>query len=144
MFAPFDLSSRLVHWGSRSIGSNGGSVTVSLSGLRGVDRGALVADLGDKAVDVVGGVLGCLDPAVGQSNHIAASDNTVGILGLSLLEVGLAVVIVDSILIGKRLGGELLLLVDCWRRGTIGGGACRKGDSHQGRGKGDLRLGEVL
>jgi len=137
MFALFDLSSRLVHWGNR------GSVAVPPSGLRGVDGGALIADLSDKAVDVVSGVLGGLDPAVGQSNHIAAGDNTVGILGLSLLEVGLAVVIVDSILIGKRLGGELLLLVDCWRRGTIGGGACRKGDSHQGRGKGDLRLGEV-
>ena len=142
MFEPFDLSSRLVHWGSRGIGSNGGSVTVSTSGLRGVDRGALVADLGDKAVDVVGGVLGGLDPAVGQSNHIAAGDNTVGILGLGLLEVGLAVVIVDSILVGERLGGKLLLHIGYWR-GTIGGGAGRKGDSHQGRGKGNLGLGEV-
>ena len=133
MFALFDLSSRLVHWGNR------GSVAVPPSGLRGVDGGALIADLSDKAVDVVSGVLGGLDPAVGQSNHIAAGDNTVGILGLSLLEVGLAVVIIDSILIGERLGGKLLLLVDCWRRGTIGGGACREGDSHQGRGKGDLR-----
>jgi len=143
MFAPFDLSSRLVHWGSRGIGSNGSSVTVSLSRLRRVDRGALVADLSDKAVDVVGGVLGCLDPAVRQSNHIGSSHNTVGILGLSLLEVGLAVVVVDSILIGERLGGELLdLLVDCWRWGTIGGGALCEGNSHQGRGKGNLILGE--
>ena len=144
MFAPFDLSSRLVHRGSRGVGSNWGGVAVSLSGLRGVDRGALVADLSNKAVDVVGGVLGSLDPAVGQSNHIAAGNNTIGILGLSLLEVGLAVVIIDSVLVGKRLGGKLLhLLVDCRRGGTIGGGACCKGNSHQGRGKGNLRLGEV-
>ena len=144
MFAPFDLSSRLVHRGSRGVGSNWGGVAVSLSRLRGVDRGALVADLSNKAVDVVGGVLGSLDPAVGQSNHIAAGNNTVGILGLSLLEVGLAVVIIDSVLVGKRLGGKLLhLLVDCRRGGTIGGGACCKGNSHQGRGKGNLRLGEV-
>jgi len=137
MFALFDLSSRLVHWGNR------GSVAVPPSGLRGVDGGALIADLSDKAVDVVSGVLGGLDPAVGQSNHIAAGDNTVGILGLSLLEVGLAVVVVDSILIGERLGGELLdLLVDCWRWGTIGGGALCEGNSHQGRGKGNLILGE--
>ena len=138
MFALFDLSSRLVHWGNR------GSVAVPPSGLRGVDGGALIADLSDKAVDVVSGVLGGLDPAVGQSNHIAAGDNTVGILGLSLLEVGLAVVVVDSILIGERLGGELLdLLVDCWRWGTIGGGALCEGNSHQGRGKGNLILGRV-
>ena len=123
----------MVGWGSNS----------NLDRLRGVDRGALVADLSDKTVDVVGGVLGGLDPAVGQSNHIAASDNTVGILGLGLLEVGLAVVISNSVLVSEGLGGKLLLLVDCWRGGTIGGGACRKGDSHQGRGKGDLRLGEV-
>jgi len=118
-------------------------MAVSLSRLGRVDWGALVADLGDEAVDVVSGVLGGLDPAVGQSNHIAAGDNTVGILGLSLLEVGLAVVVVDSILIGERLGGELLdLLVDCWRWGTIGGGALCEGNSHQGRGKGNLILGE--
>ena len=138
MFALFDLSSRLVHWGNR------GSVAVPPSGLRGVDGGALIADLSDKSVDVVGGVLGGLDPAVGQSNHIAAGDNTVGILGLSLLEVGLAVVVIDSILVGKRLGGQLLLrLVDCWRWGTIGRGALCEGNSHQGRGKGNLILGGV-
>ena len=143
MFALFGLSSRLVHWGSRGVGSNGSSMAISLSGLRGVDRGALVADFGDEAVDVVGGVLGGLDPAVRQSDHIAASNNTVGILGLSLLEVGLAVVIVDSILICERLGGQLLLLVDHWRGGTIGGGPCCKGNSHQGRGKGNLGEGCV-
>ena len=137
MFAPFDLSSRLVHWGSRGIGSNGSSVTVSLSGLRGVDRGALVADLGDKAVDVVGGVLGCLDPAVGQSNHIAASDNTVGILGLSLLEVGLAVVIIDSILISKRLRGKLLWGIRS--RGSVCWGSSSESGGHEGRSEDDLK-----
>ena len=145
MFALFDLSSRLVHRGSRGVGSNRGSVAVSTSGLRGVDGGALIADLSDKAVDVVGGVLGRLDPAVGQSNHVAAGDNTVGILGLSLLEVGLAVVVVHSILVGERLGGKLLndnLLVDCWRWGTIAWGLCER-NSHQGRGEGNLRLGGV-
>ena len=114
MFALFGLSSGLVHWGSRGVGSNGSSMAISLSGLRGVDRGALVADFGDEAVDVVGGVLGGLDATVGKSDHVAAGDNTVGILGLSLLEVGLAVVVVDSILIGERLGGELLLPLVSW------------------------------
>ena len=118
-------------------------MAVSLSRLGRVDWGALVADLGDEAVDVVSGVLGGLDPAVGQGDHIAAGNNAVSVLSLCLLEVGLAVVVVDSILIGKRLGGELLdLLVDCWRWGTIGVGALCEGNSHQGRGKGNLILGE--
>ena len=138
MFALFDLSSRLVHWGNR------GSVAVPPSGLRGVDGGALIADLSDKAIDVVSGVLGGLDPAVGQGDHIAAGNNAVSVLSLCLLEVGLAVVVVDSILVGERLGGELLdLLVDCWRWGTIGRGALCEGNSHQGRGKGNLILGGV-
>ena len=87
-------------------------MAVSLSRLGRVDWGALVADLGDEAVDVVSGVLGGLDPAVGQGDHIAAGNNAVSVLSLCLLEVGLAVVVVDSILVGERLGGELLFLVD--------------------------------
>ena len=152
MFALFGLSSRLVHWGSRGVGSNGSSMAISLSGLRGVDRGALVADFGDEAVDVVGGVLGGLDPAVRQSDHIAASNNTVGILGLGLLEVGLAVVISDSVLVGEWLRGELLLLVGgglvvSRGRGIGGGGSVGHGDlvgdgdSEESGGESDLRIG---
>ena len=137
--------SMLVHWWSRGIGSNGCSVTLSLGGLRDPDRGALVADLSDKAVDVVSGVLGCLDPAVGQSNHIAASNNTVGILGLGLLEVSLGVVIGHSILIGEWLRGKLLLLVRCrgWvvrGGGTIGWGTSSSGHSEDNRGNNKLQI----
>ena len=72
---------------------SGGGVAVSTGGLRGVDGGALVGDIGDESVDVVSGVLGGLDPAVGESDHEASGNNTVGILCLGLLEVGLAVVV---------------------------------------------------
>ena len=50
--------------GSGSIG--GGSVTVSLLGLRGVDGGSLECDISDESVVVVSGVGGGLDSAVGQ------------------------------------------------------------------------------
>ena len=114
-------------------------MAVALSRLGRVDWGALVADLGDEAVDVVSGVLGGLDPAVGQGDHIAAGNNAVSVLSLCLLEVGLAVVVVDSILVGERLGGELLFLVDNRRGGTVSGGASGEGDSHKGRGNGNLK-----
>ena len=125
------------------LGSIGGGVAVSLLGLWGVDGGSLVGDISDESVDMVSSVGGGLDSAIGKSNNEATSDNTIAILALSLLEVGLAVVIVDSILICERLGGQLLLLVDHWRGGTIGGGPCCKGNSHQGRGKGNLGEGCV-
>ena len=104
----------------------GGGVAVSTSGLRGVDGGALVGDVGDESVLVVGGVGGGLDPAVGESDHEASGDNTSGILGLGLLEVGLAVVVSHAVLVGERLRGELL--------GDIGGGLVVGGGGGVGRG----------
>ena len=71
MLPPDALSSGGVsRGGGGSVGGgggepDGGGVTVTLLGLRGVDGGALVADLGHEAVLVVGGVLGGLDAAVG-------------------------------------------------------------------------------
>ena len=60
---------------------------------------------------MVGGVGGGLDPAVGQGDGEGASHVAAGVLGLTLLEVGVAVVVGDAILIGVRLGGQLLLNV---------------------------------
>ena len=105
---------------------SGGGVAVSTGGLRGVDGGALVGDVGDESVDVVSGVLGGLDPAVGESDHEASGNNTVGVLGLGLLEVGLAVVVSHAVLVGERLRGELL--------GDIGGGLVVGGGGGVGRG----------
>ena len=142
MYATILLGSRLV---------GGGGVAVSTGGLRGVDGGALVGDVGDESVLVVGGVGGGLDPAVGESDHEASGNNTVGVLGLGLLEVGLAVVISNSIFISIRLRGELLLLVwggfvvgGSWSIGRGGGvswswsiSSC---EGHEGRGEDNLQI----
>ena len=86
-------------------------MAVSLLGLWGVDGGSLVGDISDESVDMVSSVGGGLDSAIGKSNHEATGNKTVGILCFCLLEVGLAVVISHSVLVGERLGGELILLV---------------------------------
>ena len=115
-----------------------GSVAVSLLGLRGVDGGSLVCDISNESVDVVSGVGGGLDSAVGKSNHEATSDNTISILALGLLEVGLAVVISNSVFISIRLRGELLLLVT-HNRGAIGGGAGSESCGEDGRSNDELQ-----
>ena len=116
--------------GGGSVG--GGGVTVSLLGLRGVDGGSLVCDISDESVDVVSGVGGGLDSAVRKSNHEATGNDTVGILCFCLLEVGLAVVISNSVLISIGLRGELLLLV-ANDRGAVGGGAGSESCGEDGR-----------
>ena len=135
--------------GSGLVGRGGsigrGSVAVSLLGLRGVDGGSLVCDIGDESVVVVSGVGGGLDSAIGKSNHEASDDLTLGILALGLLEVSLAVVISNSVLISERLRGELLRLVGS-RGGGIGrgrgvghGDLVGDGDSHESSGESNLR-----
>merc|ERR1719232_854272 len=91
-----------------------------------------VGDISDESVDVVSGVGGGLDSAVGKSNHEATGNDTVGILCFCLLEVGLAVVISDSVLISIRLRGELLGGI--WGGGAIGGGAGSESCGEEGRG----------
>merc|ERR1712025_56168 len=90
------------------LGSIGGGMAVSLLGLWGVDWGSLVGDISDESVDMVSSVGGGLDSAIGKSNHEATGNKTVGILCFCLLEVGLAVVISNSVLVSVRLGGKLL------------------------------------
>ena len=94
----------LVSWG----------FSVSLLWLWWVDWGTLVCDISDESVVVVSGVGGGLDSAIGKSNHEASGDLAFSILGLGFLEVGLAVVISNSVFIGKWLRGEFLLLVWSW------------------------------
>ena len=81
-----------------------------------VDGGALVGDVGHETIDMVRRVGGRLYAAVGQGDDKGALDHAVGVLRLGLLEVGLAVVVVDAVLVGERLGRQLLL-------GVGGGGA---------------------
>ena len=81
----------------------GGDIGLGL----GVDGGALVGDLGDISVDVVGSVLHVLDPAVGKGDRVRSRDNTVGITGLSGVEVGLGVVVGNTVGVGVGLRGLL-------------------------------------
>ena len=124
----------MVSWGW---GLVSGGVSVSLLGLWWVDWGSLVGHISNKSVDVVSGVLGGLDSAVRESDHEGTSNNTISILGLCLLEVGLAVVISDSVLISIRLGWELLLSIGSW--GAIGWGSSGESCGHEGRGNEDLQ-----
>ena len=114
--------------------------TVSTGGLRGVDGGSLVGNIGDESVVVIGGVGGGLDPTVRKSDHERSGNVSGGILGLGLLEVGLAVIVVDSVLVGKGLGSKLLLLVRSGcsiGRGMVDGSI----SSHKGeQSRGDQKL----
>ena len=113
------------------VGGLGGDIGL---GLR-VDWGALVGDLSDVAVDVVGSVLHGLDPAVRKGDLVRARDNTVGIAGLSGVEVGLGVVIGNTVGVGVRLRG----LLDVDDRGSM---VSRGGDLHD-RGRGMVSGGSV-
>ena len=113
-------------------------MSVSSGGLWGVDWGTFISDLSNESVLVVSMVGGGLDTTVRKSNHEATLDNTGGILSFCLLEVSLAVVIVDSILISIRLRGELLN----WgirSRGSIGWGSSSESSGHEGRSENDLK-----
>ena len=94
-------------------------MTITSSRLRRVDWLPRVGHLCHKPVHMVRSVGGRLDPAVWQGDREGALHDTVGVLGLRLLEVGLAVVVGNPVLIGIRLGGQLFL----W--GAIGRGASR-------------------
>jgi len=113
------------------VGGLGGDVGLGL----GVDRGALVGDLSDVAVDVVSSVLHGLDPAVRKGNLVRARDDTVGIAGLSGVEVCLGVVIGNTVGVGVGLGG----LLDVDNRGSV---VSRGSDLHD-RGRGMVSRGSV-
>merc|ERR1740123_2745834 len=85
------------------VGGLGGDIWL---GLRG-DRGALIGDLSHVAVDMISSVLHGLDPAVGKRDGVRAGHNTVGIARLSSVEVGLGVVIGNTVGVGVRLRGLL-------------------------------------
>ena len=130
------FQSTFVFLSGRLVGG-GGVVAVSLLGLWGVDWGALVGDISDESVDVISGVGGGLDSAVRKSNHEATGDNTSGVLGLGLLEVGLAVVISHSVLVSIRLGGKLLRSVGSG--GSVGGRSSSESCGDESGGDDDLQ-----
>ena len=106
-------------------GSVGLSLTrVTTGGGRGVDSLSRVGDLSDVAVGVVGGVGDGLDPAVGEGDRVGAINVSTGIAVLRGVEVGLGVVIGNTIGEGVWLRG----LLGIFHRGVVGrcrGMVCR-------------------
>ena len=115
-------------------GLSAGLTGVSTSRGRGVDGFSRVGHLGDVAVDVVGGVGDGLDPAVGEGDGVRATDNTVGISGLSSVEVGLGVVVGNTVGVGVGLRG---LLDDSDSGGMVGRGGMNDRGSVDNRGSMD-------
>ena len=86
-------------------------MSISTLGLRWVGSGARVGHLSNEPSLVGRRVGGRLDPVVGQGDGEGALHVAASVLGLALLEVGVAVVVGDAVLVGVRLGGQLLLYV---------------------------------
>ena len=132
--------SRLINGGSFV---DRGSMSITFLRLWWVDRGSFIGNLSNKSIVVVSSVGGGLDSAIRKSNLEGSSNFSLSILGLSLLEVVLRVVINYSIFISKWLRGKLLFLVDwSWvvgSRSTIGWGASSKSSGEEGRGNNNLQ-----
>ena len=122
VLGPLQLS--VVGGRGRGVLGGGGGVAVSALGLLGVGGNALVLDVGDETVLVIGGVSHNLDATVGKVDTVAAGNVAVGILVLSLVEAGARVRVLDAVLVLIGLGRELLLLVG---GGFVGGGSIRRG-----------------
>merc|ERR1719483_1103117 len=97
-------------------------MTISSCGLWGIHSSSGVGNLSNKS-SLMSSCVGCgLDSAVRESDGEGSGNVSVGILGLSLLEVSLRVVISYSILISIWLGSKLLHRFVYWGRGILGGG----------------------
>ena len=83
----------------------------------GVDRGALVGDLSDVAVNMVSSVLHVLDSTIRESHRVRSRDDTIGITSLCGVEVSLGVVIGNAVGVGVRFRS----LLDVSNRGSVVG-----------------------
>merc|ERR1719432_332463 len=70
-----------------------------------VDSSAVVSDLGNIAIGVIGMVGDVLDPAVGEVDGVGSVPETSSIVGLSLLEGSSSELVSHTILV--RVGGDL-------------------------------------
>merc|ERR1719397_992337 len=122
------------------VGGLGGDVGLGL----GVDGGALVGDLSYITVHVISSVLHGLDPAVGKGDLVRTGDNTVGIAGLSGVEVGLGVVVSNTVGVGVRLRGSVVGRGSVDNRGSVvgRGSVDNRGNLHN-RGRGVVSRGSV-
>ena len=110
-----------------------GDIGLGLTGVatsrgRGVDGLSRVGHVSNKAVGVVSVVGDGLDPAVGKRNSVRATNNAVGIARLLGVEVGLGVVVRDTIGEGVGLRG----LLGVFHRGVVS--RSRSMVDHRGRG----------
>jgi len=112
--------------------SNGVSNCVSNRDSLRVLGSSRVADIGDKALKVVGLVVDSLDTAVREVDRVRSLDNSSSIIGLSLVEGSSRVVISNSIVVG--VGGDLSKV-----RGSIASGSMDNRSSVDYRGSVDNR-----
>lgn len=82
-----------------------------------------------------------LGPAIGQSDSVFTTHNSMLVLGLLLVEVGSGVVVRDSVGVGEGPGRDLDLAIG-WGRGTIGrwwdAGGSSHGNADESNGENDL------
>jgi len=71
-----------------------------------VDSGSLIGDISNISIISVGGVGHSLDSAIGKSNSVRSLSGSSTIRGLLSVEVGLGVVISNSV--GVGVGGDLI------------------------------------
>merc|ERR1719328_501577 len=98
--------------------SGGGGWDIGL--LLWVDSGSLVCDISDISIITIAGVLDMLDTSIGKSNRVGSGDVGGTIRLLLSVEVGLGVVISNSV--GEGVGGDLigvLLSLVGWSRGVV-------------------------
>ena len=106
---------------------------ISTLGLRRVSSGARVGHLRNEPGLVGRRVGGRLDTTIRQGDREGALHVAVRVLRLRLLEVGLAVVVGDTVLVGEWLGGELLDDVMGGGRVTLAGDTGHKGEAAGGK-----------
>ena len=88
-----------------SVVGNGVGNSVGNGDSLGVSGSAVIGDLSDVASGVVGVVVHMLDATVRKVDRVGAVPHTGAVIGLSLLESGARVVVVDAVLEG--VGGHL-------------------------------------
>ena len=94
----------------------------------GISGNSVVGNISNVSVISVGSVGDSLNSAVRKRNGVRTVDSTAGVLGLGSLEVGLGVVVRDTIGEGVGLRG----LLGVFHRGVVGRG--RSMVDHRGRG----------
>merc|ERR1712002_532792 len=108
----------MVGWGSNS--SHGDSLRVGSS--------AIIGHISNISVDGVGVVVDMLDPAVRESHRVGALSIASSITGLSSIEVGVGVVISNSVVVGVRRD-----LISINLSNSMGNGSMvSRGSNHRG------------